>query len=230
MMRYAILIALLMCLPVRGEAWQVVGGAVAASGPFLSDTFTESNNTAITSHTPEVGGAWAYDTALGGSVMLVNQSGDYVKLTEATATFAYNSETPPSDDYTVTIECQTTAVSWTAAMGACARMTTTGGGYCARFEPNATTSKLAVIEKNSNAAFNDTKIGTDTVFTSANNTAYKLSLTVLGTSLTAQLRLNSDNSLVAEKVVTDDTYTDAGKAGFFIGTNVASYVTEIHAE
>ena len=28
MMRYVILIAMLMCLPVRGEAWQVVGGAV----------------------------------------------------------------------------------------------------------------------------------------------------------------------------------------------------------
>ena len=26
MMRYVILIAMLMCLPVRGEAWQVVGG------------------------------------------------------------------------------------------------------------------------------------------------------------------------------------------------------------
>ena len=30
MMRYLILIALLLCLPVRGEAWQVVGGGVVA--------------------------------------------------------------------------------------------------------------------------------------------------------------------------------------------------------
>ena len=32
-MRYAILIAMLMCLPARGEAWQLVGGGGAASAP-----------------------------------------------------------------------------------------------------------------------------------------------------------------------------------------------------
>ena len=42
-MRYLILIALLMCLPVRGEAWQVVGG-VASSGVTCSGDASSGDN------------------------------------------------------------------------------------------------------------------------------------------------------------------------------------------
>ena len=67
MMRYAILLAmLLLCLPVRGEAWQVVGGAVpAADVTILDDTLYEASVVALTSHTvsPGPGGSWGMVTS-----------------------------------------------------------------------------------------------------------------------------------------------------------------------
>ena len=42
-MRYLILLALMLCLPVRGEAWQVVGGGVASDGGYTISQTAEDN-------------------------------------------------------------------------------------------------------------------------------------------------------------------------------------------
>lgn len=58
MMRYAILLALLLCLPVRGEAWQVVGGGAAGpSAPpsivsYSTAWSTSTDSTSITIDNP----------------------------------------------------------------------------------------------------------------------------------------------------------------------------------
>ena len=45
MTRYVVLLALLLCLPVRGEAWQVVGGGEATYSAVDMATFTEYGDT-----------------------------------------------------------------------------------------------------------------------------------------------------------------------------------------
>lgn len=43
MMKYSILVALMLCLPVRGEAWQVVGWDAAPISYTINETFTSGS-------------------------------------------------------------------------------------------------------------------------------------------------------------------------------------------
>ena len=51
MMRYLILIALLLCLPVRGEAWQVVGGGDKKTS--VSDSFDYTSGQTLVNANPD---------------------------------------------------------------------------------------------------------------------------------------------------------------------------------
>lgn len=91
MMRYLILTALLMCLPVRGEAWQVVGGGGGESlGPelvlnsmFNSNSvanWTGTNATVSSTNNELVVNSTSYGSALGSISGSLTQGAQY-KLT-----------------------------------------------------------------------------------------------------------------------------------------------------
>lgn len=66
---------------------------------FLSDTFTEASDTALGSHTPDVGGTWTVFSAGG---MTVAASEDRVRGDSSSSSgAAYNSASPASDEYDV---------------------------------------------------------------------------------------------------------------------------------
>ena len=93
MMRYVILIAMLLCLPVRGEAWQVVGGGgdqpcddgILANGcfddddlsgwtPYTTSGFSAANGTATVSNN---GYTYRYVTASLDSGQSITTSEEY---------------------------------------------------------------------------------------------------------------------------------------------------------
>ena len=91
MMRYAILIAMLLCLPVRGEAWQVVGGGGGESlGPelvlnsmFNSNSvanWTGTNATLSSTNNELIVNSTNYGSALGAISGSLTQGAQY-KLT-----------------------------------------------------------------------------------------------------------------------------------------------------
>lgn len=66
---------------------------------FLTDTFTETSDTALGSHTPDVGGTWTVFSAGG---MTVAASEDRVRGDSSSSSgAAYNSASPASDEYDV---------------------------------------------------------------------------------------------------------------------------------
>lgn len=72
MMRYVILVALLLCLPVRGEAWQVVGRDGVAGSIDVTDDFNRTG--------PELGANWS---AVGATSLPAISSGEVVAPTSS---------------------------------------------------------------------------------------------------------------------------------------------------
>lgn len=216
MMRYAILIAMLLCLPVCGEAWQVVGGAAATSGaPFLSDTFTDVAATLIPAHTPEIGGAWTTNNSFvkiltGGAVGLDPNS--------LSLSFAINSASPPSADYSVTGEGILNSINTDRNLGVCGRMASTNSGYCAYVIAGTAGTPLTLrIAK----VVSGTKTDLDTVSLTRNHFSsllYKLRITMDGSSITASELIDNVSVTVA-----DSTYTASGSAGMHFRGNGPSF-------
>ena len=223
MMRYAILLALLLCLPVRGEAWQLVG--VVASGSFLLDEFDESSATVLTSHAPEIGGSWSEwtwssTTTVGAGIGTVSADG---------TTWFYNAATPPSADYTVTVKGKIPSTSWDRSFGAVARMDANKNGYAARLEGGGA---LKIMRKVTTDNFSDwwtTEIGTPGAVSGfSTSTVYTIAFTVEGSELTA--RCYDGATLKATATATDSTHTGAGYAGFFMAGSTSTEVYSIEAQ
>lgn len=218
-MRYMILIALLLCLPVRGEAWQVVGGGAATTsgGPFLVDTFTEaSTNTLLSAHAPEIGGTWASN---GDATATIDYTtGKLYTPTNGAVLYGLNSVTPTSDDYTVTVSVARTGTA-THGAGAFARASYDGNGidgYCARYVRGASQS-FALVR------FDNGALTTLSSFDLTANSAEiatgsyrRITLTVAGSTITGKLFGADGVSIVSELTATDTTYPDAGSAGVYI--------------
>ena len=76
---------------------------------FLVDTFTEASDTALQSHTPDVGGTWSKHPDYPGGVT-VNSAGGYAEGDSPTVTGIYtNSAVPSSADYYVEAELRNSA-------------------------------------------------------------------------------------------------------------------------
>ena len=231
MMRYAILLAMLMCLPVRGEAWQVVGGGAAggAASAFY-DSFTESSNVLLANHTPESGGTWIADTATGAASYgtVYSATGD-VKLETATASIWYNTATPASDNYTVTSTFNLASMgSYLSAVGPCLRMDGKGSGYCARYEGN-TSGRLYLQRLSPSGGWTGTSLGYAVPSEVFSPSQYTISIGVSGNNLTATLK-NSSGATIATRTATDSNITSAGHPGFIIGNTSLNGLTEIEIE
>ena len=226
MMRYAILLAMLLCLPVRGEAWQVMGGG---DKNLIFDSFSEQANTPLTSHSPEIGSAWVFDTSIGGSAIGVTTTGG-AKNTTPTASFTYNSLSLPSSDYSMSARVIYGSIGgYSDTGGPCIRMTGEGGGYCTRVDPN--NSRLYIFKKASgNSSWDLTSLGyVNSGVTIALGTEYILKLSGVGSTITATIS-DGSGTILSTNTKTDSTYGDAGHAGFYIGPNIGFMVNEVHAE
>lgn len=217
---------LLMCLPARGEAWQVVGGGDKS---LIFDSFSEQAVTPLASHSPEIGSAWVFDTAIGGSAVEVTTTGA-AKNTAATASFAYNTLPLSSPNYSMSarvIYLSTGGYSDTG--GPCIRMTGEGGGYCTRVDPN--NGRLYIFKKASgNSSWDLTSLGyINSGVTIATLTEYVLKLSGVGSTITATIS-DDAGTILSTNTKTDSTYGDAGHAGFYIGPNTVFQVREVYAE
>lgn len=110
-------------------------GPVAGTRPIptgFHDTFTESSNIALTSHTPEYGGAW-YSSI--GSNIYVDSVSDTLKATTSSEMFAINSESSISS---VVLDVKP-ASGGNYSNGGClsASSDMSGDTYCAYVDPGS---------------------------------------------------------------------------------------------
>lgn len=182
-------------------------------GFFLSDSFTEVSETGLTSHTPENGGAWAFDTNIGASALVVGSTG--VRSTSSSSSFAYNNASTGSTDYSVTVEGATNGIDWTEGFGPCIRMKGDGSGYCAVLQGNGV---LRIMKKSKGDAYwYYTRLAPTSginVPGFAPSTKYLVSISMIGTNITSSV--NYGGALIATLNATDATYPSQGSAGFFI--------------
>lgn len=162
---------------------------------FLSDTFTEASNAALTAHAPEVGGAWVAHANFP-TAMSVIAAEDRLAGTSGTS-IHYNNVTPPSADYEIT-----------AVVRASAGDSSGRPGILARCDPSASTfyqlyftgSDWSLAKQ---VAGVNTPIWNTTTPSLALNVDHTLSLKVQGSSITATI-----NGVQAN--FTDSSITSAG--------------------
>ena len=221
MMRYVILLALLLCLPVRGEAWQVVGGGEPAL--FYSDGFTGTDDTLLSDGTNVFEGVGGTYDVPGGTVYLKIASNSLMSA-DSTATYRIfrNIAAPPSADYSVTVSGKISGTNAADAISACARLDSSFNGYCAVVTGP---TGVLLIAKANGVSFTILETGSETTGFSA-STEYDIKLSVSGSDLAAQVILNG--TVVNTLSASDSTYTAAGSPGGAVRKTVA-YINYIEA-
>jgi hypothetical protein len=166
---------------------------------FVTDTFTDTNGTTLTSHTTDTGASWLL--MLSSSVVGTVQSNSYTPFASSTAAYR-TSATPPSADYYAQMDIIVPGTSPTGGIGPSVRCSSSANTYYAlRYQPNT----LAIIK----------------VVAGVLTSLSSISLTLTGTQ-TLRLEVNG-SSLVgfvggvqkvpASGVVTDTSVTATGFAG-----------------
>ena len=187
-------------------------GGGGGPSDFVTDTFTETSDTNITSHTGELGATWTVHPDAGyGSTATVHGATDRLFTVNVTTAF-FASGTPPSADYSVCADVfahSNIAINVAVA----GRMDTT-------------VNTMYVFRYNSGTSWDLRKIvtGTQTTLGTSSN-----QLITLGTSKRACLVMSGTSiSGTVEGVtevgpITDSAITAAGKAGVrFSGTATSS--------
>jgi len=99
---------------------------------FLVDTFNEASDTALQSHTPDVGGTWAKHPNYTGGIT-VNSAGGYAEGDSPTVTGIYtNSAVPSSADYYVEAELRNSAAGISVGIAGRASSASTNFYYAFR--------------------------------------------------------------------------------------------------
>jgi hypothetical protein len=93
---------------------------------FLTDTFTEASDTALGSHTPDVGGTW---TVAGGAMTVIGSEDRARGDSAASTATAYNSASPASDQYDVEAVVRRTTSDAYPLCGISARYDVAGPHY-----------------------------------------------------------------------------------------------------
>jgi hypothetical protein len=186
---------------------------------FGQDTFTESSDTALESHTPEVGGSWSshdvtdFDVRASDDVVFVSTESGGVY-------FALNDGTPGSADYDV--ECDIyypSGENWNASntTGVLGRFDDTArSGYQLRKYQNSV--QLYELTTNSYTLLDSHSVASDDP---GSDTAFNLKLELRTASQKGYLQ----GSGTADLVGTDSTHTSAGYSGIVIrGVNGNYYI------
>ncbi|HUP62168.1 MAG TPA: C25 family cysteine peptidase [Thermoanaerobaculia bacterium] len=143
----------------------------AAQTLFVSDSFTESSNQLLESHTPEIGGAWTRE--VGGSGLVVVASADFITPNLNNDYNRYtNAAVPPATEYSIGVAFEVTNPSVNNLVDLVGRWDpATSTGYLARVQGNGTVTLALFV--NGVATVLSTSTGTVTT-----NTAHLLVFTI----------------------------------------------------
>lgn len=167
---------------------------------FVSDSFTDTDGTLITAHTPEIGGAWVAQSGYAPATQSAINAG---RVYSPTTLGTYrNTATPPSADYYVETVIDFLSDIASDAVGVIARANAASNNfYFARFSRGS--NNFRMFKQVNGVA---TQLGTalSASFTSG---TYKLKLVCQGDTISMYV----NDSLVTS--VTDTTFSAAGYAG-----------------
>lgn len=200
---------------------------------FLTDSFTDTNGTVITSHTGELGATW---TALTGSALAPTIQSNAVDPGTGSSlnAFYYASGTPLSANYTVTSDVVFNGGSAAIPGGPGGRMSTGAQtGYFALLYNLATApfDKFALFKY---VAGTLTKIaGTGVTPTITSGVTYRITLDMNGTTIAMRVQRQSDSNWLNSSgswqsgqtnclSVTDTDITAAGRPGFWLSRTAAT--------
>ncbi len=189
------------------------GGGAPSPVTFLDDTFTDTSETSILSHSPEVGGAWllqtGYSPATNAKIDPANRL--YAPLGNSCY---YNAAVPGSDDYYVEANLDCLSALASDNVGITGRASTSANTmYLARYSRLAGAFNLLKL-----VAGVATTLGSFTqTFTSGSR---KIRLTMIGTTISVKL----DD---VEVISVTDSAIASGMAGVRYGTNQTT-TTGIH--
>lgn len=187
---------------------------------FLNDTFTDTDGTALTAHTGEVGATWTRQTGSDNPTVAIN-SNKVSSVGFSQSALYHASGTPANANYSVSAVFDDPGSS--AFYGPGARMVSgQSTGYFAVYF-----NTVLRIYKRVNGTL--TGIGNTVLFTPSAGVVYTITITVQGPYISAQLQRASDSfylgrdgtfqaAQVAPVTAYDTTITAAGLAGFWIDT------------
>ncbi len=191
---------------------------------FVVDTFTDTDATALTSHTGETGATWAKNTAtnaVASPVITTNR----VHGAQAADQIVYASGTPGSADYSVTCDMNLPAGSFGTDTGVVGRSSTSA------FTMYAVVRQAGQWRLVRMSAGSGLTIGSLVSMTNVTSVTYRITLTMTGTTISGYVQRLSDNwyltatanvwqpSPVAFTSGTNSDISTAGKAGLWIFGN-----------
>jgi hypothetical protein len=195
---------------------------------FVSDTFTDTNATAITSHTGETGATWTAASGKTGATGTIQSNKLQQGATQFDIGAFYASGVPPSADYTA--EMTFTVANASEIPGVCVRMSTSADTlYYAAYQANVPALRIVRIVAGAATNYDDANQHNGRTLGAGD---YKMQLEVSGTGATvtvsaymqrlsdSQWKTASTDTFQASRVaflVWSDTdgsrITAAGKAG-----------------
>ena len=171
---------------------------------FIADSFSEAADTALASHTPETGSAWAaYGSPYSGTASVIAAEGRVAGASSSSSALYTQTVVAPSADYLVEAAVRFTS-STGKRVGIAARYSASGteNGYLVFFDGNYWVLRKVV-------AGVSTDLGSY-YGSSSLNTDYVLRFEVFATTLTVSI------DGVARIVVSDASFTAAGRVGVLL--------------
>lgn len=173
---------------------------------FLYDTFTESSDTALASHTPETGSSWA----IGTSSWTVYEATDEVGVSAGLRGYAWNAATPPSADYHVEVNGKTDSTNAARQFGPRGRGTayerTNANSNCYYVQLHGD----AIVYMFKEVAGTITQIGSSyTIPSFGSTTYYTVKLEMIGSAIATYI------DGVSQITATDTAVTAANLAGLY---------------
>lgn len=171
---------------------------------------TDANGTALTAHSPSIGGAWSLLTTPGFTI----QGNECQLAANGTLVKASNAATPPTADYDVSADFKLYATGWSDSAGVFGRLTGVGGyGYLAAVDIDSSTWYLFDY-----AAGSFSTLGAPWVDSWSSGTR-RATLHMVGVSVSVLV------DGVSRIAATNAAYSVAGKAGLYRDGGVATALT-----
>lgn len=197
--------------------------------PFVTDTFTDADNTAITSHTGETGATWTKHPTLAtdGTAPKVSSNALVAGETSGSNAIYYASGSPASADYSSRADI-TLATSSSVADGPAIRINTAAGtGYFGLLFTAGGSVALYKYVTGTLTAISSLTVSLTTGVT------YRTTIGATGTALTLRVQRLSDNQYLNSSATwqsgatdcistTDSSISAAGKAGFWMAQSATA--------
>lgn len=169
---------------------------------FANDTFTDTDGTALASHTADDGGTWTEHTSYGTGDAVISDA-NRARTTTANATCYYHSGTPLNANYSVQATIHQVSAAGSPAI--CGRIDTAANTmYFARYNNGGSSWELFKLVAGTPTQIDGGAVGQAL----SNGVGYVLKLEMIGD----QLRVYVDGTLIIGPITNADI-TAAGKAG-----------------